>query len=605
MAQWVGWAVSVNCGEPLGCYQGTILDADGATVTLTKAFRNGFPYPKSKVTLNAADIKELKIIEPRAESNEQTHSTVAVSKNKKGHRATVCESLQNNPSGAEGASSGASTSRGATRGRSSEGPIRTPKAGPSTGGGGGASNATSRGRERARRRDEACFAVDEGVLEADFDFEKNLALFDKRALWEELRHSHKPDVVRQTECGAAGGKLRHDENVLAGAPASLAMHAIRLADDARGPIDYVTDEGVVVPSVSGGTRRALWAALTRRGLADGALLLMARAAADLALRLVGGGRRLDPRNTHQLPCVVVLPGPHREGACGVMVARLLASHGVRTAVLAPSGPAAESTELRRALAAYALTGQSCVRRVAELPSPDLVVIALASPDCPEEPCEEAVSWARGARAALLAVEPPAAGTAGLSARACVVGGLPLAHAASNGLVYLADVAAPATLLLTLLCPPRVGPASSARCRGSKHACAGNRGAWGYKCGGASNKTRARWAVKAPWASGLAMTDGRSFIYLSNLRDQITIVIFSISICYGISRDKRTCEPLECRWSPVPMDTCDPGGVTSCGWESLMKSVTLGNVTMSHRTREAAECLALSHPTMIGLPRAQH
>ncbi|GBP61062.1 hypothetical protein EVAR_48561_1 [Eumeta japonica] len=46
---------------------------------------------------------------------------------------------------------------------------------------------------------------------------------------------------------------------------------------------------------------------------------------------------------------------------------------------------------------------------------------------------------------------------------------------------------------------------------------------------------------------------------------------------------------------------------SCGWESLMKNVTLGNVTMSHRTRERpAECLAsLSHSTMIGLPRAQH
>ncbi|GBP35354.1 hypothetical protein EVAR_20727_1 [Eumeta japonica] len=46
---------------------------------------------------------------------------------------------------------------------------------------------------------------------------------------------------------------------------------------------------------------------------------------------------------------------------------------------------------------------------------------------------------------------------------------------------------------------------------------------------------------------------------------------------------------------------------SCAWESLMKNVTLGNVTMSHRTRERpAECLAsLSHSTMIGLPRAQH
>ncbi|GBP95593.1 hypothetical protein EVAR_68504_1 [Eumeta japonica] len=45
----------------------------------------------------------------------------------------------------------------------------------------------------------------------------------------------------------------------------------------------------------------------------------------------------------------------------------------------------------------------------------------------------------------------------------------------------------------------------------------------------------------------------------------------------------------------------------CGWESLMKNVTLGNVTMSHRTRERpAECLAsLSHSTMIGLPRAQY
>ncbi|GBP62850.1 hypothetical protein EVAR_44705_1 [Eumeta japonica] len=39
----------------------------------------------------------------------------------------------------------------------------------------------------------------------------------------------------------------------------------------------------------------------------------------------------------------------------------------------------------------------------------------------------------------------------------------------------------------------------------------------------------------------------------------------------------------------------------CGWESLMKSVTLGNVTMSHRTRESPpNALRLS---MIGLPRA--
>ncbi|GBP30970.1 hypothetical protein EVAR_81868_1 [Eumeta japonica] len=63
-----------------------------------------------------------------------------------------------------------------------------------------------------------------------------------------------------------------------------------------------------------------------------------------------------------------------------------------------------------------------------------------------------------------------------------------------------------------------------------------------------------------------------------------------------------------RTAVLPISTVNYSYVRriGCGWESLMKSVTLGNVTMSHRTRERpAECLAsLSHSTMIGL-RAQH
>lgn len=47
---------------------------------------------------SAADIKDLKIIESRAEPAEQTHSTVAVTKGmKKAQKATVCENLQANP----------------------------------------------------------------------------------------------------------------------------------------------------------------------------------------------------------------------------------------------------------------------------------------------------------------------------------------------------------------------------------------------------------------------------------------------------------------------------------------------------------------------------
>ncbi|GBP56821.1 hypothetical protein EVAR_41457_1 [Eumeta japonica] len=53
--------------------------------------------------------------------------------------------------------------------------------------------------------------------------------------------------------------------------------------------------------------------------------------------------------------------------------------------------------------------------------------------------------------------------------------------------------------------------------------------------------------------------------------------------------------------PIRPPQKDPS--PGCGWESLMKNVTLGNVTMSHRTREASRMPCLSHSTMIGLPRA--
>lgn len=48
-------------------------------------------------------------------------------------------------------------------------------------------------------KDEECFGspLDHNISK-DFDFEKNLALFNKQALWEEL-NAQKPDVVRQVD----------------------------------------------------------------------------------------------------------------------------------------------------------------------------------------------------------------------------------------------------------------------------------------------------------------------------------------------------------------------------------------------------------------------
>ncbi|XP_075981612.1 enhancer of mRNA-decapping protein 3 [Anticarsia gemmatalis] len=465
MSNWIGYAISVNCGDPLGCYQGTILEADGNTITLTKAFRNGFPYPKSQVTLNAADIKDLRIIESRAEPSEQTHSTVAVTKNnKKVQRATVCENLQANPTSstsnqAPASNAGCNKVSASSRGGGSAGPARSKPiditaarankpAHAAHAGSYGAAGSTPKGRgaggaggyDKARRRNEACFGdAADPALHDDFDFEGNLALFNKRALWEQIRNSHKPDVVRHAD---DVGKFRHDENVLGPAPAP--RRALLLPPELRAPRDYVTDEGLAVPAAEPRLRARLWAALRRMRLLDSAHVLLARAAADVALRLVGGGRRLDPRNAHQTPTVVALVGPHAAGAAGLTAARLLASHGARAAALLAAPPPPEPDEaLRRELAALAPAGVTLAPSPAALPGPDVVLLALHDPErAGGADYGAALRWAGAARAAVVALEPPAEGWAGVAARAAVLGVVPAALAAGLGRVYLADVAPP-------------------------------------------------------------------------------------------------------------------------------------------------------------------
>lgn len=239
------------------------------------------------------------------------------------------------------------------------------------------------------------------------------------------------------------GKFRHDENVLGAAPAP--RRAIRLPDELRGPLDYVTDEGLAVPAAAPRLRARLWAALRQLGLLPSAHVLLARAAADVALRLVGGGRRLDPRNAHQTPTVVGLVGPHAAGSAGLTAVRLLASHGARAvALLAAPAPPSPDPALERELAALGPAGVELVSSVDALPGPDLVFLSLYDPelDDAQEQYAAALRWAGSARAAIVALEPPATGWDGVAARAAVVGVVPPALAPSLGRVYLADVAPP-------------------------------------------------------------------------------------------------------------------------------------------------------------------
>lgn len=57
-----------------------------------------------------------------------------------------------------------------------------------------------KGKHSKGWKDEECFgAPTTEAITQDFDFESNLALFDKQALWQQLSNNQKPDIIKQTE----------------------------------------------------------------------------------------------------------------------------------------------------------------------------------------------------------------------------------------------------------------------------------------------------------------------------------------------------------------------------------------------------------------------
>lgn len=207
-------------------------------------------------------------------------------------------------------------------------------------------------------------ADDAQMLDEDFDFEQNLALFDKRAIWDEIDAVQQPSLMRQTAM-VRPKNYRHDENILPSRADTLAEVG---ADGGRrqiscgpatvaaggGSAEYTTDDGLIVPAVPLRRRRTVQALADSSGLtwqrqAD----MLARGTAELALLLLGGARRLVPQNQHQWPTVVIVceandcdgemagdvdgledwqKGWTAGTVVGLVTGRQLASHGLKVCV---------------------------------------------------------------------------------------------------------------------------------------------------------------------------------------------------------------------------------------------------------------------------------
>ena len=158
---------------------------------------------------------------------------------------------------------------------------------------------TKRGYSTPRKPDsrkktprEDCFSepVDTFISE-EFDFEKNLALFDKQAVFEEIESQGYPKITRGG--GGCGGqyqelKYKNDENVIPSRPAVFDQITVPGVFNK----EFVTDQGLVVPSIGHDMRNKLLEVAEEAGYnLERQIETVGRSAAEMVLQLIGGNHR--------------------------------------------------------------------------------------------------------------------------------------------------------------------------------------------------------------------------------------------------------------------------------------------------------------------------
>ncbi|XP_077568309.1 enhancer of mRNA-decapping protein 3 [Stigmatopora nigra] len=449
-ADWLGSLVSINCGSSLGVYQGEVSSVDQScqTISLRLPFHNGVKCPVPEVTFSAIDIKDLKILEIRngtaqisaSFSTKTSSAPVAVPK---GDSRTV--EIVNSPQHCSKSfgdrhldvpkgfrrrhNSWSSSSRGANQ--------ATPK-----------KNGLKNGNNQMRQRDDECFGdcMDDG-LDTDFDFEGNLALFDKAAVFSEIDTTERRNGARSrgTPYEQTPSRYRHDENIIEGKPVVYRQITV----PQPGTKEYCTDSGLVVPSITYELHRRLLSVAERYGLTlERRLEMTGVCASQMALTLLGGPNRFTPKNLHQRPTVALLCGPHVQGAQGISCGRHLSNHEVEVVLFLPNvGKMLDSVTNEFTL--FVKTGGKLVSNVKDLPDTpvDLIINCL---DChgntslvDQHWYRTAADWANQNRAPVLSLDPPVCGQGqAVEAKWSLSLCLPLPLGEGAGRVYLCDIGVP-------------------------------------------------------------------------------------------------------------------------------------------------------------------
>lgn len=144
--------------------------------------------------------------------------------------------------------------------------------------------------------------------------------------------------VRQAGNAATNKKAknyRHDENILASKPSG--HRQITVKDMNETSQEYVTDDGIIIPTITADLRSRIQLQAEVYGLNwERQCDMLSRCTVELCLQMLGGARRLSLKNQHQWPKVAIICDEmcnERYSEVGFSTGRQLASQGLQVHIL--------------------------------------------------------------------------------------------------------------------------------------------------------------------------------------------------------------------------------------------------------------------------------
>lgn len=348
--QFVGHHVSITCVGGLGHYQGCIenVNTNGQKITLVHPYKNGLKCDLPQITLCAQDICDLVLLDGFPQSANIEKNSKKISNASRGSKSATprkkklidesafkqnIQSEKPLPKPYLELAASVPSNQSKTVTKTCQSPSKASHSFREQ------RHPYSRGNGRYRLNDHRegdCFNIDDSELNEDFDFEKNLALFDKNAVYDEL-FANDNETRPQRSRRKSEVKYRHDENVISNQ--ATVYRQIITNEIINSEIkEFYTDSGLVIPCISSKKLEEISDYAIHMGITlSRQLETFGLGASQMSLNVLGGNNRLHPRNSHQLPHVVVIVCPHMVGAKGLATARCLANQNVQVHVFVASG----------------------------------------------------------------------------------------------------------------------------------------------------------------------------------------------------------------------------------------------------------------------------